>query len=122
MAKQWKICKKNQASKQCQGYFKIHQQATHIPHKIFSKNYAPIHVIKPLLTLKKLIHVGFTVLEISKCMTSITLLFTDTDSLTYEIKSEDVYEEIFKHKHLFDFSNYPKYSKLFDETTKKVIG
>ena len=50
------------------------------------------------------------------------LLFTDRDSLTYEIKSEDVYEEIFKHKHLFDFSNYPKYSKLFDETTKKVIG
>ena len=26
------------------------------------------------------------------------LLFTDTDSLTYEIKSEDVYEELFKHK------------------------
>ena len=49
-------------------------------------------------------------------------LFTDTDSLTYEIKSEDVYEEFFKHKHLFDFSNYPKDSKFFDETNKKVIG
>ena len=47
------------------------------------------------------------------------LLFTDTDSLTYEIKLEDVYEEIFKHKHLFDFSNYPEDSKLFDPT--KVI-
>ena len=42
--------------------------------------------------------------------------------LTYEIKSEDVYEELFKHKHLFDFSNYPKDSKFFDETNKKVIG
>ena len=42
------------------------------------------------------------------------LLFTDTDSLTYEIKSEDVYEEFFKHKHLFDFSNYPKDSKFFE--------
>ena len=31
------------------------------------------------------------------------LLFTDKDCLTYEIKSEDVYEEFFKHKHLFDF-------------------
>ena len=48
-------------------------------------------------------------------MTSITgllkefdahLLFTDTDSLTYEIKSKDFYEEFFKHKHVFDFSNY----------------
>ena len=36
------------------------------------------------------------------------LLFTDTDSLTCKIKSEDVYEEFFKHKHLFDFSNYSK--------------
>ena len=36
------------------------------------------------------------------------LLFTDKDSLTYEIKSEDVYEELFNHKHLFDFSNYSK--------------
>ena len=50
------------------------------------------------------------------------LLFTDTGSLTYEIKSEDVYEEFFKYKHLFDFSNYPKDSKFFDETNKKVIG
>ena len=27
------------------------------------------------------------------------LFFTDTDSFTYEIKSEDAYEEFFKHKH-----------------------
>ena len=26
------------------------------------------------------------------------------------------------HKHLFDFSNYPKDSKFFDPTNKKVIG
>ena len=50
------------------------------------------------------------------------LLFTDTDSLTYEIKSKDVLEEFFKHKHLFDFSNYPKDSKFFDQANKKVIG
>ena len=49
------------------------------------------------------------------------MLFTDTDSLTYEIKSKDVYEEFFKDKHLFDFRNYPKNSKFFDETNKKVI-
>ena len=40
------------------------------------------------------------------------LLFTHTDSLTYEIKSEDVYEEFFMHKHLFDFSNFRKNSKF----------
>ena len=35
------------------------------------------------------------------------LLFTDTDSLTYEIKS-DVYEEFYQWKDLLDFSNYSK--------------
>ena len=46
------------------------------------------------------------------------MLFTDTDSLTYEIKSENVYEEFFKCKNLFDFSNFSKDSKFFNETNK----
>ena len=50
------------------------------------------------------------------------LLFTDTDSLTYEIKSKNVHEEVFKLKHLFDFSNYPEDSKFFNPTNKNVIG
>ena len=49
-------------------------------------------------------------------------LLTQIDNLTYEIKSEDVYEELFKHEQLFDFSNYPKGSKLFDLTNEKVIA
>ena len=49
------------------------------------------------------------------------MLFTDTGNLTYEIKSEDIYEEFFRHKHLFDFSKYPKDSKFFDGANKKVI-
>ena len=49
-------------------------------------------------------------------------MFTDIDSLTYEIKSENVYEDFFKWKDLFDFSNYSKDSKIFDNTNKKVIG
>ena len=50
------------------------------------------------------------------------MLFTDTDSLIYEIKSKDIYKEFFKWKDLFDFSNYSKDSRFFDETNKKVIG
>ena len=50
------------------------------------------------------------------------LLFTGTNSLTYEIKSKDVYAEFFKQEDLFDFSNYSKDSKIFNETNKKVIG
>ena len=47
------------------------------------------------------------------------LVFTDTNSVADEIKPKDFYEEFFKHKHLFDFSNYPKDSKIFDPTNKK---
>ena len=50
------------------------------------------------------------------------LLFNDTGSLTYKIKSEDVYEEFFKHKNSCDFSNYPKDSKFFDQANEKVAG
>ena len=76
----------------------------HITHKIFDKNFAAIHEIKSILTLKKPIYVGFTVLELSKWLmydfhynfikkhSDAELLFTDTDSLTYQIKSEDVNE------------------------------
>ena len=64
--------------------------------------------IRLLLMLNKPIYVGFTVLELSKWMMynfhynfikknfNTELLFTDTDSLTYEIKSENVYEDFFK--------------------------
>ena len=48
------------------------------------------------------------------------LLFTD--SLTYELKSENADKEFFKWKDLFDLSNHPKDSMFFDETNKKVIG
>ena len=34
------------------------------------------------------------------------LLFTDTDSLMYEIKTEDVYEDFSSDKEMFDFGNY----------------
>ena len=51
------------------------------------------------------------------------LLFSDTDSLVYEIKTtEDVYEDFYKDKTLFDFSDYSLNSKFNDPVNKKVIG
>ena len=50
------------------------------------------------------------------------MLFTDTDCLAYEIRSENVYEKVYKSKDLFDFSNYSKDSRFYDDTNKKVIG
>ena len=50
------------------------------------------------------------------------LLFTDTDSLTYEIEAKDVYSDFWKDKNRFDNSDYPENSPYFDKTSKKVIG
>ena len=50
------------------------------------------------------------------------MLFTDTDSLVYEIKTDDAYEDFYENKNLFDFSDYPRDSKLFDPFNEKVIG
>ena len=50
------------------------------------------------------------------------MLFTDTDSLVYEIKTDDAYEDFYENKNLFDFSDYPRDSKLFDPVNEKVIG
>ena len=50
------------------------------------------------------------------------LLFTDTDSLTYEIEAEDVYEDFWNDRDKFDNSDYNKESPYFNKTNKKVIG
>ena len=34
----------------------------------------------------------------------------------------DVYGEFFKHKHLFDFSNFSKDSEFYDNQNKMVVG
>ena len=52
----------------------------------------------------------------------IKLLATDTDSTIYEIKTEDMYEDIKNMKEYFDCSEYPENHKCYDETNKKVIG
>ena len=104
-----------------------------ISQKIFSRNFVGIHKTKPVLILKP-IYVGFSILDLSKLLMhgfhykyikstlDAKLLFTDTDSLVYEIKTEDVYEDLYKDKNLLDFTDYPLNSKSFDPDNKKVIG
>ena len=92
-----------------------------VSQKIFNKNVNAIHKIKPVLTLGKPIYVGFSILDLSRLLMyefhykyikreyDAKLLFTDTGSLAYEIKTKKYIYEIFcKNKNLFDFSNYPK--------------
>ena len=50
------------------------------------------------------------------------LLFTDTDSLCYEIETTDVYKDFCNDKDKFDNSDYPEDSPYFNKANKKVIG
>ena len=73
--------------------------------KIFSENFIAINEIRFVLTLAKPIYVGFSVLELSKYFMfdfhynyikrkyNAKLVFTDTDSLVYEIETNEVYED-----------------------------
>ena len=115
-------------------FLKYSGKPIRITHKIFGKNYAAIHEIKPVLTLNKPIYVGFTVLDLSKWKMydfhynfikknfDAELLFTDTDSLTYEIKSENVYEEFFKWKALFDLVSIQKIQSFLMRLIKKLLA
>ena len=89
------------------------------------------------IKLDKPIYTGFTVLELSKLHMydfhynhmmekygpeRAKLLFIDTDSLTYHITAEDLYQDMKEDQHLYDTSNYSKDHFLFSEVNKKVIG
>lgn len=89
------------------------------------------------IKLDKPIYTGFTVLELSKLHMydfhynhmmkkygpqKAKLLFTDTDSLTYQVTTSDLYQDMKQDLHLYDTSNYPKEHPLYSEVNKKVIG
>ena len=100
-------------------YIRCVSRPSFVSQKTFSKNFVAVHRIKPVLTLNKPIYVGFSILELSNSLMyefhykyiknkfDAKLLFTDTDSLVYEIKTTDIYEDFYLDKDLFDFSDYP---------------
>ena len=50
------------------------------------------------------------------------LLFTDTDSLTYQIQTDDLYKDMEHDLDLYDTSNYPREHPLYSVVNKKKIG
>ena len=115
---------------------KLTSKPTYISSKIFNENLVAVHKIKETLTLNRPAYVGMCILDLSKTLMydfhynyikdkygdKAKLLFTDTDSLTYEIEAKDVYKDFLKDKDKFDNSDYPEYSPFLYKTNKKVIG
>ena len=107
-------------------YLKYTSRPSYMSHKIFDNNLVS-------LRLNKSAYNGMCILELSKVLmyefhydniknkydNKSILLFTDTDSLMYEIKTEeDVYEDFSSSKEMFDFSNYSTKSKYYGNSSK----
>ena len=104
--------------------------------RIIDENKAIIRMRKSKVSLCKPIFVGFSVLELSKKLmyeyhyfvfkkyfkNSINLCYTDTDSLIYELKTQNITKDFSKFEEFFDFSNYDKSHKFYSEKNKKKIG
>ena len=107
--------------------------------KIFSENLISVHMKKTSLLMNKPVYLGACILDLSKTIMyefhynyikpkygdKAKLLFTDTDSLMYEIETEDFYKDISKDvKDRFDTSNYPKNhpSGIATGINNKVLG
>ncbi len=103
--------------------------------KRFREDLVGIHMTKPVLVLNRPIQVGFAILDLSKYLMydfhyntwmvkfpNSTLLFTDTDSLAYEVVGHDLFEGMAKIKEKFDFSEYPKDHPLYSTENMKVVG
>ena len=115
---------------------KLTSKPTYVSSKIFSENLMAVHKVKETLTLNRLAYVGMCILDLSKMLmynfhynyikkkyvNRARLLFTDTDSLTYEIEAEDVCKDFWNDKDMFDNSDYPENSPYYCNANKKVIG
>ena len=97
-------------------------------HKIFDRNLVAICKSIVKWKLNKAPYTGMRILELSKVLmyefhynyikneydNKSKLLFTDTDSLMYEIKTVDVHEDFSSNKEVVNFSNYLTKSKYYD--------
>ena len=115
---------------------KLASKPTYVSSKIFNENLVAVHKIKETLTMNRPAYIGMCILDLSKTLmydfhynyikhkygNKAKLLFTDTDSLTYEIETNDAYKDFFKDKSKFDNSDYPENSPYFNKINKKVIG
>ena len=75
-----------------------------------------------ILDLSKTLMYDFHYSYIKRKYPDPTLLFTDTDPLTYQIKMDKVYEDFYTNKHFFNFFGYEKESRFYNDGNKKVLG
>ncbi|KAL4112107.1 hypothetical protein QTP88_015955 [Uroleucon formosanum] len=104
---------------------------------IFTENLAAVHMKRTQISFKQPIYIGMCILDLSKMLmydfyyniikkkygNRVRLLYTDTDSLILEIKTNDFYQDIKINLDHFDTSDYPKDNIYgLPLVNKKVLG
>ena len=100
--------------------------------KIFQENLVVVERAKIELTLNWPIYAGFAILDLSKILRydfhynyikqkypELTLLFTKTDSLKFQIQMVHVFEDFSVDEQMLDFSEYKKESPFYNDENKK---
>ena len=109
-------------------YLKCTSKPSYMSHKIFDKTLVTISKSKP----NKPTYIWMCTLELSKVLmyrfhydyiknkydNKWKILLTDTDSLMYETKTEDVYKDFSGNKEMFDLSNCSTKWKYSDNSNK----
>ena len=103
--------------------------------KIFDQNLAALIVRKRMILWNKPTIVGASILDLAKYYMynfhynvmkpnfDCRLMYSDTDSLLYEVKGKDFYKELETNRDLrqnFDLSNYPLSHNLYNDSQKLV--
>ena len=115
---------------------KLASKPTYVSSKIFNENLVAVHKIKETLTLNRPAYVGMCILDLSKTLMydfhynyikskygdKAKLLFTDTDSLTYEIETKDVYQTFGMTKTDLIIATIQKTHHILTKQIRKVIG
>ena len=104
--------------------------------KVINPELVSLELKHPLLKIDKPVYLGTAILELAKFYMydfhynvikphfadKVRLLYTDTDSLLYEIECSDVYAHLDTLSDHFDFSNYDQDHVLYSDSNKKVPG
>ena len=102
--------------------------------KIFKDDLVAVTMVKKIICWNKPTYLGAAILDVSKLQlykfhfeemvprygTNARVLYKDTDSIFYEIETEDVYKESEGMKNLLDLSSYPENPILYCNQNKKV--
>jgi len=118
-------------------FIKAVSKPSYVHSEIINDDLVMVKGARQRLLLNKPVFAGFAILELSKLTMyefhydfilpkygpdKARLLFTDTDSLTYHIKTDDLHKDMKDNMDKFDTSNFPEGHRLHSLDNHRVVG